>query len=324
MSETISQRRLGKTDIDITPIGLGCWQFSGGRGLVGGFWKEVPQATVNAIVRASLDGGINWFDTAEIYGRGQSEEALARALDAAGKKPGDVVVATKWWPTARWAESIRSTIDERLQFLSPFPIDLHQVHQPFAFSSVESQMKAMSDLVKARRIRAVGVSNFSAKRMRAAHEALATLGVPLASNQMRYSLLDRSIERNGVLATAKQLGITIIAYSPLAQGILSGKFHADPALIAASGVRRFTRDFRNSGLARSRPLIDELARIATAHSATSAQVALAWTIQFHGDTVVAIPGATKEKHVTDNVGAMTLKLGDLELKRLDELSSSYA
>lgn len=316
----MNRTHLGNTGIELSPIGLGCWQFSNGGGIVGGYWPALPQETANAIVRASLDGGINWFDTAEIYGRGGSEKSLAQALLAAGKKPGEVVIATKWWPTARRAESIRTTIDERLRFLDPFPVDLHQVHQPFAFATVAAQMNAMADLVEEKKIRAVGVSNFGAARMRKAHAALQKRGLPLASNQMKYSLLDRRIERNGVMAAAKELGITIIAYSPLAQGILSGKFHDDPSLIAKSGVRRYLRDFRASGLAKSRPLIDEIRAIAAAHGATPSQVALAWVIQFHGETVVAIPGATKEKHVADNVGAMQLRLTEAELKRLDELA----
>jgi aryl-alcohol dehydrogenase-like predicted oxidoreductase len=317
-------RPLGRTEIEISAIGLGCWQFSGGRGLIGSFWGAVPEATVNAIVKASLDGGINWFDTAEAYGRGRSEETLARALAASGRGPGEVVVATKWWPTMRRAESIRATIDERLRFLAPYPIDLHQVHQPYALATVAAQMNAMADLVEAGKIRAVGVSNFSAKRMRAAHAALAARGLPLASNQMLYSLLDRRIENSGVLDAAKELGITIIAYSPLAQGILSGKFHSDPSLVASSGMRRFRRDFRAAALARSRLLIDALARIAAAHNATTSQVALAWTIQFHGPAIVAIPGATKERHVADNVGAMHLTLTGEELRSLDALSRQFA
>jgi aryl-alcohol dehydrogenase-like predicted oxidoreductase len=317
-------RPLGRSGIQISPIGLGCWQFSAGRGLIGGFWGALPQPLVNAIVKASLDGGINWFDTAEAYGRGASEEALARALQAGGRSPGDVVVATKWWPTMRRAASIRKTIEDRLRFLAPYPIDLHQIHQPYALATVRAQMDAMADLVEARKIRAIGVSNFSAKRMRAAHAALAARGLPLASNQMLYSLLDRRIESNGVLEAAKELGVTIIAYSPLAQGILSGKFHADPALVAASGVRRFRRDFRPAGLARSRPLVDALSRIAASRGVTASQVALGWTIQFHGPAVVAIPGATKERHVADNVGAMHLVLSGDELGSLDELSRRFA
>jgi aryl-alcohol dehydrogenase-like predicted oxidoreductase len=317
-------RLLGRTDIEISPIGLGCWQFSGGRGLIGGFWEAVPQTTVNAIVRASLAGGINWFDTAEAYGRGRSEEMLAEALTAAGRHPGEVVVATKWWPVMRRASSIGATIGERIRFLSPYPIDLHQVHQPYALATVAAQMNAMADLVESGKIRAVGVSNFSAKRMRAAHAALAARGLPLASNQMLYSLLDRGIESSGVLAAAKELGITIIAYSPLAQGILTGKFHADPSLIAKSGMRRHRRDFRAASLVRSRPLVEELARIGREHGVSSAQVALGWTTQFHGPTIVAIPGATQERHVADNIGAMQLVLTGDDLRRLDEVSRPFA
>lgn len=319
----MNERRLGNTDIQLTPIGLGCWQFSNGGGVVGGYWPALPQETANAIVAASLAGGINWFDTAEAYGKGGSERSLSSALRAAGKLPGDVLIATKWWPTARRAGSILTTIDDRLRYLDPFGIDLHQVHQPFAFATVAAQMNAMADLVAAKKIRAVGVSNFSASRMRRAHAALKTRGLSLASNQMLYNLLDRRIERNGVMAAAKESGITIIAYSPLAQGILSGKFHDDPSLIANAGVRKYRRDFRKSGLSRSKPLVDELRAIASAHGVTASQVALAWTINFHGDTVVAIPGATKPHHVADITGSMQLKLTAREMQRIDELSRQF-
>lgn len=214
-------RTLGRSGIAVSPIGLGCMQFSQGQGLIGGMMRNLDQATVDAIVRTSLDGGVNWFDTAELYGGGRSEQALAAALLANQKRDGDVVVATKWNPFLRGAASIGGTIGARKQALAPFHIDLHQVHQPLSFSSVESQMNAMADLVAAGEVRAVGVSNFSERAMRAAHAALTKRGLTLASNQMQYSLLARGIERNGVLAAAKELGITIIAYSPLAQGLLA-------------------------------------------------------------------------------------------------------
>ena len=132
--------RLGKTDIEVTPVGLGCWQFSAGQGLAGKFWDAIPQSVVDQVVAASLAGGINWFDTAEMYGNGASERALAAALRHAGKANGDVVVATKWSPLFRTAKSIRLTIQQRLSCLAPFAIDLHQVHHPFGFSSVEAEM----------------------------------------------------------------------------------------------------------------------------------------------------------------------------------------
>jgi len=302
-------------------MGLGCWQFSEGFGLVGGFWPALKPDVVNEIVARSLAGGITWFDTAEAYGKGRSEQALSIALQAAGKKPGEVFVATKWFPAGRFAGSLTSTISTRLEKLAPFPIDLHQVHQPFGFSTVEAEMDAMAGLITSKKVRFGGVSNFNAARTRRAHAALQKHGLPLASNQVRYSLLDRRIEKNGTLATAKELGVTIIAYSPLEQGLLSGKFHRDPSLLQAVGVRKWMPGFRN--LEKSRPLIDELTKIAKAHGATESQVALSWLVTFHGDTVVAIPGATKAKHVEENVGAMKLTLSKLELDRLDELSRAF-
>ncbi len=318
------RRRLGRTDIEVAPIGLGCWQFSEGHGRVGGYWPALPQETVNAIVAASLRGGIDWFDTAEAYGRGRSERALSRALQAAGKTSGEVVVATKWFPLGRTARSIRETIGERTAALAPYRIALHQVHHWAGLSSIEEEMRAMADLVAQGRIRSVGVSNFGARRMRRAHAALASRGLPLASNQVRYSLLDRSVERSGVLEAARALGVTLIAYSPLAQGLLSGKFHDDPSLVRrAPGPRKWMRAFGEKGLARSRPLVDELRAIAAAHGATPSQVALSWVTSFHGDAIVAIPGATRLGHVEENVGAMRLALSDLEARRLDERSRAF-
>jgi aryl-alcohol dehydrogenase-like predicted oxidoreductase len=317
-------RPLGRSPIAISPIGLGCWQFSEGAGLGGAYWPALPPATENAIVVASLAGGVNWFDTAEMYGAGHSEAALSRALTAAGKRPGDVVVATKWFPAFRTSSSIRSTIGERLAHLAPFGIDLYQIHQPIAIATVASQMAAMAELVEAGRIRTVGVSNFFAGRMRASHRALAARGIPLVANQVRYSLLHRGIETNGVLDAAKELGITIIAYSPLAQGVLTGKFHRDPELIRARpGPRKWFGDFRRRGLEKSRPVVAALEQVAAAHGATSAQVALAWLLQSHGDTVVAIPGATSVEQARENAAAADVRLESAELKRLDEASRAF-
>ena len=320
----MENRRLGRSSIFISPIGLGCWQFSEGHGFAGGYWPALAQETVNQIVAASLAGGINWFDTAEVYGGGRSEKALAKALTASGKKNGDVVIATKWWPLWRTARSIKATIGERLACLAPFGIDLHQVHQPFALASTAAQMRAMADLVAEQHIRTVGVSNFSAGKMRAAHEALAARGIPLVSNQVRYSLLNRGIERNGILKSAQELGVTIVAYSPLAQGVLTGKYHRDPALIRSRpGPRKWLMSFRRRGLERSRALVAALEVIAREHSATPSQVALNWLMNVYGDTVVVIPGATSVEQAKENVGAMSFRLSDAEMRRLDELSQPF-
>ena len=313
-----NMRRLGQTDIEITPIGLGTWQFSEGKNIHGLVWRKVDEGETNEIVRAALDGGINWFDTAEAYGGGSSERGLARALGNAGKTNGDVVLATKWQPVLRTARSIGKTIDNRLESLAPFSIDLHQVHNPASFSSVDAEMTAMADLVEAGKIRAVGVSNFSAARMRQAHDALERRGLTLASNQVKYSLLDRKIERDGVLETAKELGVTIIAYSPLEMGLLTGKFHRDPELLRTRPIgRRF--QLRRK-VERSRPVVEALEDLAEAHGVTPAQVALSWLVSFHGDAVVAIPGASKAEQARESAGALGVALSAEEMERLDQVA----
>lgn len=317
----LPQRRLGKSDVIVTPIGLGVWQFSEGQGFTRFVWRGLTTAETEAIVAAALAGGINWFDTAEVYGNGRSERALAHALQQAGQVSGDVVIATKWNPLLRTAVSIGKTFDERQRNLAPYAIDLHQVHNPASFSSPEAEMDAMANLLEAGQIRAVGVSNYSAKHMTRAHDQLFRRGYFLAANQVKYSLLDRRIERNGLLERAKKLGVTIIAYSPLEMGLLSGKFHTNPALLSAIPLGRRLQIRRQ--LDESRLLIDGLAEIAARHNATVAQVALNWLVNFHGETVVAIPGASKTRHAEESAGAMKFALSREEMARIDRLSRRF-
>lgn len=315
------RRHLGDTGLEITPIGLGAWQFSEGRGGARGIWLPVSPEETGAIVAAALQGGINWVDTAELYGFGRSERGLARALVRAGKASGEVVVATKWNPLFRTAHSIRTTIDERIRCLKPFSIDLHQVHFPASFSSVESEMEAMADMIRAGKIRAAGVSNFSASQMRRAHQALVKRGFTLASNQVKYSILDRRIESNGVLDTARELGITIIAYSPLEMGLLSGKFHKDSTLLQSRPLVRRIRLRRL--VEKSRGLIAILDGIAAAHGVSASQVSLNWLVNFNGATVVAIPGASKAQQARESAGAMGFALAPDEMARIDQASRQF-
>ena len=307
----IETRTLGRSNVRVTPIGLGVMEFSGGGGLLGRAFPVMTQDEKSAIVQAALDGGLHWFDTAEMYGAGVSERSLAAGLQAAGVSDDDVVIATKWFPFLRRASSITKTIGDRLRHLAPYSIDLHQIHQPWSFASRESEMDAMADLVAAGKIRAVGVSNFNADQMRRAHAALAQRGLPLASNQMLYNLLHRDIETNGVLAAAKELGITIIAYTPLASGALTGKYHENPALIDQKSL--FWRRQIRKDVARSGALMAAMREIAAAHGVTAAQVALNWTVNFHGEMIVAIPAATKVSQAEQNAGAMHFRLTDAEL-----------
>jgi len=317
-NEQVSKRKLGKTDIEVTPIGLGMMEFAGGGGLMGFAFPKIDQEVKNATVKAGLDGGVNWFDTAELYGRGVSEMSLATALKTAGKKDDEVVVATKWWPLFRTAHNIPKTIDDRLHFLDGYTISNYMVHQPMSFSSPEAEMDEMAKLEKAGKISSVGVSNFGPERMRRAHRRLQEHGLPLAVNQVRYSLFDRAIERNGILETAKELGVTIISYTPLESGLLTGKYHKNPELLAKKSP--FYRAMLKRGIENSRKLIASLEEVGEKYDATPAQVALNWIIYSQGDTVVTIPGVTSPKQAEDNAGAMKFKLSNDEIAQLDEVS----
>ena len=229
----MTTRRLGHTDMELSPIGLGSWQFSQGKGYTGGMWAVLEQPMIDAVVAAALAGGIDWIDSAEAYGNGQSEHALSSALHHLKVHPSAVTLATKWLPIPRTAANIPRTIDTRLRCLQGYPIGLYQVHFPGSLSSIRAQMGEMAKLVRAGKIGSVGVSNFSARRMEEASAALRAEGLSLASNQVPISLLDRRIENSGVLESARRLGVTLIAYSPLAQGLLTGKFHESAELVAA-------------------------------------------------------------------------------------------
>jgi aryl-alcohol dehydrogenase-like predicted oxidoreductase len=319
---SVDLRRLGTTQIEITPLGLGCMQFAG-TGLVEGFFPPIEHQTAVDVVRTALNGGVNWFDTAEMYGRGNSERMLTTALRELGAAPGTVAIATKWSPGLRTAASIGRTIQARLDALQGYPIDLHQIHLPYGgFSSIRSQVLAMAELAKAGQVAAVGVSNFSAKQMELAAEILRQHGLTLASNQVQISLLKRDIEDNGVLDTARRLEVTLIAYSPLRSGLLTGRFHDDPSrLTALPRMRRLLSGFNAKRLEHTRPLIDELRAIGEAYGVTAGQVALSWVITYYGETVVAIPGASKARQAEESMAAMGLRLTEKEISRLSEVST---
>jgi aryl-alcohol dehydrogenase-like predicted oxidoreductase len=318
---------LGESEMKVSPVGLGCWQFASGKGMIGSFWQRLDPELEREIVKTSLDGGINWFDTAEAYGWGRSEEAVRNTLRSLSVKPrtdsetDGVYVATKWFPFLRFAGSLERTIGKRKSALGEYPIDLYQIHFPASFSSVPSQMESLARLIDKGQVRHAGVSNFSAPQMERAHVELARHGHKLLSNQVRYNLLDRRIERDGVIETAARLGITIIAYSPLEQGILTGKFHDDPELIKRRpGPRKHMRAFKAKGLERTKPLIEVLKKIGDDHGVTPAQVALRWLVQFHGDRVVAIPGASSASQAAQNVGVLGFTLTKDELTTIDRAS----
>jgi len=317
-------RRLGNSDLLVSPVGLGCLQFSSGKGISGIMWPSLRKKDIKDIVKASINGGINWFDTAELYGWGESERALSRSLNELNIPRNNIIIATKWWPLLRTAGSITATIEKRLSALNASKIDLYQIHNSFSFSSISNEMKEMAKLIEQGKIRYIGVSNFSAKGMRKAHKELSKYGLTLVSNQVNYSLLKRQIEKNGVLDTAKELGISLIAYSPLGRGLLTGKFHDNPDLINSRHIfRRYYASLNKKKLKASSSVVKALKSIALKYQVTPSQIALNWVINVQGETVVTIPGATKAGQASDNSGAMDFELSEDDLGYLSEVSFSF-
>ncbi len=317
----LEKRTLGKTDIKVSPIGIGVMMWMQGKGLMGRMASDVSDEIKNDIIKESIDGGINFFDTAEMYGFGRSEANLAKALKANNIDDKDVIIETKWNPLLRRAKNMRRTINNRIQYLDGYTIDLYMVHQPISFSSIKTEMKELARLVEENKIRSVGISNYNADKMRKAHSELEKLGIPLAANQVNYSLVRREIESDGILDTAKELGITITAYTPLAGGLLTGKLHNNPE--ALKNKRTIYKWVAKRNLEESIPLVETLTEIGKAHEVLPGQVALNWLVTYHGDTVVTIPGATKAYQAKESAGTMSFNLSKTELEEIAEVSERF-
>ena len=317
----IEKRTLGKTDIKVSPIGIGVMMWMQGKGLMGRMAMEISEEVRNEIIKESFAGGINFFDTAEMYGFGRSETNLAKALKANSVKDEEVVIGTKWAPILRRARNMRRTINNRIKYLNGYTVDLYMIHQPISFSSIKTEMKELARLVENEKVRSVGISNYNAVKMRKAHEELEKLGIPLAANQVNYSLVRRNIETNGILNTAKELGVTITAYTPLAGGLLTGKLHNNPEVMKSKFA--MYRMVAKRNMEESIPLIETLTEIGKTHEVLPGQVALNWLITYHGDTVVTIPGATKTYQAKENASAMGFNLNKAELEEIAEVSEIF-
>jgi aryl-alcohol dehydrogenase-like predicted oxidoreductase len=265
-------------------------------------------------LEASLAAGVTLFDTAEMYSGGASEQRLGELVR--GK---DVVLATKFPPSLfSRAESLPRELDASLARLGRSSVDLYQHHFPFSWVPIPRLMELMADAVEAGKVKAVGVSNYSAEQMRTAHAALAKRGIPLASNQVEYSLLHRQPEVNGVLDACRELGVTLIAYQPLASGALTGKYAAGTT---PSGLRRFLPLFRRKGMATVAPVVQLLREIGQRYGKTPAQVALRWLIE--NEHVLPIPGAKNGKQAADNAGALAFCLTPDEIAALDHATLAW-
>jgi aryl-alcohol dehydrogenase-like predicted oxidoreductase len=308
-----SELTIGLADeLGVAPLGVGAWSWGTTR--LWGYGKEYDRSDVGAAFRTSMAEGVTLVDTAEMYGNGASERIIGEILREGGFE-GRPVVATKFAPLPYrfGARSLLKAIDKSLERLGIGTIDLYQIHFPNPIFKIDSLMDALAETVRAGKVRRVGVSNYGAEQMRRAYDRLASHGVPLASNQVEYSLLHRVPETNGVLEASQDLGVTLIAYSPIAQGLLTGKY--GPVGERPSGlVRRAGRAFGERNLKKIEPVVNILREIGEAHGKEPAQVALNWLIT--QKNTFPIPGAKNEHQARQNAGALAWEMTSEEAEKL--------
>jgi aryl-alcohol dehydrogenase-like predicted oxidoreductase len=309
---------LGRNGPSVPALCVGTWAW--GDKLFWNYGSDYGPAQVREAFTASVEAGVNFFDTAEVYGMGLSEELLGQFMQQTGHS---VTIATKYGPMP-WritGQSVSDALTASLKRLRVNQVALYQVHWPFTlFMSQETLMDTLADEVHRGRIAAVGVSNYSATQMSEAHQLLAARGVPLAVNQVRYSLLSRQIEPQGIVDTARQLGVTILAYSPLAQGLLTGKYTVEQYQ-EPTGARRLDSRFSRSGLAKIAPVISLLRELGQKYGRTPAQVALNWLIA--QGNVIPIPGAKTAEQAKQNAGALGWQLQADEVAQLEEITRPW-
>ena len=314
MNEPEPMIPLGASGVRVSPLGTGAWAW--GDRLFWGFGRGYNESDVRGAFDASLSGGTNFFDTAEAYGQGRSERLLGGFIRASGAQ---VCVATKFFPYP-WRlrrTTLLNALRISLERLGMPSVDLYQIHWPFPLLPVETWAEALADAVQAGLARAVGVSNYNEEQMRRAYGVLARRGVPLASNQVEYHLLNRKVELNGLLDACRKLNVTLIAYSPLAQGVLTGKYTPEKTPPGVRG-RRYNRRY----LERAQPLIRKMQDAGRAHGGKSAsQVALNWLIC---KGTLPIPGAKNARQAQENAGALGWRLDEEEVASLDALSQQLA
>ncbi|MCS6907651.1 MAG: aldo/keto reductase [Anaerolineales bacterium] len=302
---------LGTISQKISWLGIGTWAWGDRR-----FWGYGTDYSLKDVEEAfftTVSSGINFIDTAEVYGGGLSEKIIASLME---KVQTPLVIATKFFPFP-WrvrAKDFRKALLNSLKRLRLERVHLYQIHWPFPPVPIEKWVSCLADAYEEGLVEAVGVSNYNADQLQRAHDVLVRRNIPLTSNQVPYSLINRKIEQNGVFRVCQERKIQIIAYSPIGQGLLTGKYSEQRP---PSGVRRFL--YSKQLLRKIQPLQEKLKEIGEAHGGkTPAQVALNWVIC---KGAIPIPGAKNARQAEENAGALNWRLTPEEVSALDQLSS---
>ncbi len=308
---------LAGSEITVPALGVGTWAW-GDRSTwgMGGYDTDLTRETIAEAWTASIDAGVTLFDTAEVYGGGESERIIGSLLAADPGRAASVVVATKFMPSP-WKLQVRgsllASLRASLDRLGLASVGLYQIHGPISLRSHSALADALAAAHQAGLVSAVGVSNYSVKETRSMAEALASRGLRLATNQIEFSLLRRSPETSGLLATCRDLGVLPLAYSPIGQGRLTGKYstaHPPPG----------KRTFSNHPMEVVDGVVAELRRIGDRHGGKlPSQVALNWVM---AKGAVPIPGAKNRQQAEENAGALGWSIDDDDVARLDQVAMS--
>ncbi len=302
---------LGKSGLKVSCIGLGAWQIGASEW---GWNRSYGEESVVRAIRRAYELGVNFIDTAEIYGGGVSEELVGKAVK---EFRDEVVIATKVWGTHLTYDGVMKACERSLRRLGTDVIDLYQIHWPNPIIPISSTMRAMERLVELGKVRTIGVSNFSASRLRKARESLRREEV--VSDQVKYNMVERKVEKE-LLPYCERENITLIAYSPLAQGLLSARYSGSN--VPKDFVRRINPLFDPSILKRAEPLFKLLREIAARHNASPSQIALAWLLK--RPNVASIPGAKSPEQAESNAQAAGIELADDEWSALSEESQKLS
>ncbi|MBI4780621.1 MAG: aldo/keto reductase [Oscillatoriophycideae cyanobacterium NC_groundwater_1537_Pr4_S-0.65um_50_18] len=307
-------RQLGNSDLHLTPIGFGAWAI-GGSGWAFGWGHQEDQESIEAIHRA-LDLGVNWIDTAAVYGLGHSEEVVAQALKGRSQQPYVFTKCALIWDEqgeigrSLKAESIRREVEDSLRRLKLDAIDLYQIHWPNPDPEIEEGWSTLAQLKKEGKVRYIGVSNFNVEQMRRAQQI-----APITSLQPPYSLVNRNIESE-ILPFCQQHHIGVINYSPMQSGLLTGAMTAERvAQLPEDDWRRNSTEFQEPRLSRNLKLVELLKQIGQRHDRSPGEVAIAWTLR-HPAVTAAIVGGRNGKQVEGIIGAMEFRLSEFELNEI--------
>ena len=298
----------------VAPMGVGAWSWGDSSTWgMGSYDTDLTEATIADAVDASLASGVTLIDTAEGYGNGESERIIGRLMAADPTRRDRIVIATKFIPMPWKLDvqgALRRSLEASLARLGTAQVELYQIHGPISLRSHKALAAALAAVVHDGLTKAVGVSNYSVKEMTQIHRALGEHGVPLASNQIEYSLLRRRPETSGLIGACHDMGIVPLAYSPIGQGRLTGKY-------SASNPPPGKRNFSAHSMEQVDAVVGVARTIGEAHGRTPAQVALRWLIQ---KGAVPIPGAKNADQANQNAGALGWELSATDMSTLDAAS----